>query len=466
VNRMLRSFQTAVLVSVFAATIAIPSLAEEKKKEEPTLSEIVNILHEKGLIDDEEHEALAAKASKEHAKRSWTDRISVFGDLRGRFEMFDYDQDIYTKSAGGRLRDRYRGRYRARLGVNAKVVSRASVALGLATGGADPRSANQTLGEGTDFDKDEFRLDLAYATVSPFADSALPGIQNGYLAVDIGKVKNPFLWKLLPADNLLFDNDINPEGANLRITGGAGPVLLFANGGVYIIDENSASKDPKVAGGQLGGSVKLADWVSLGGRGTLYHFFSLDRDGGAGLDFHERGENNRPRTIGTTSVGQSFGTGGNILDGLSRRHGSIQIAEGTAFVTLVPHALVPVTFYGTFASNLSARNSLIATTVDREADAWTAGVFVGDPVALIRIGFAYYYVEANAFPSQFLDSDVLDGTPNREGYMLSLQRQLFENVDLGVRGFLSDRIEGGAEFVNSGPASDRFRGQADLTFKF
>ena len=44
----------------------------------------------------------------------------MFGDLRGRFEMFDYDQDIYTRSTGGDLEDRYRGRYRARLGVNAE----------------------------------------------------------------------------------------------------------------------------------------------------------------------------------------------------------------------------------------------------------------------------------------------------------------------------------------------------------
>jgi hypothetical protein len=382
----------------------------------------------------------------------------VFGDLRGRFEWFDYDQDIYTRSAGGRLQDRYRGRYRARLGASAKVVSRASVTLGLATGGSDPRSANQTLGSGNDFDKDEFRLDLAYATLSPFADGALPGIENGYLAVDGGKVKNPFIWKQLGIDNLLFDNDINPEGANLRITGGAGPVLLFANGGFYVIDENAASKDPKLAGGQLGGTVELADWASLGARGSLYHFFSLDDA------FFARAACNN--VICGAVAPDAGGTGGNILDGLARRNGSIQVAETSAFVTLGLHDLVPVTFYGTYATNLSARNSLIDTTVDREADAWTVGVFVGDPVLLVRIGFAYYYVEANAFPSMFIDSDTLDGTPNRKGYMLAVQRQLFENVELAVRGFLSDRIEGGLAFADSGPASDRFRGQADLTFKF
>jgi hypothetical protein len=458
------SFRTAACAALAAAALAAPALADEKK-EEPTLSEIVNILHEKGLIDDEQHQALAARAAKEEqAKRSWTDRISLFGDLRARFEWFDYDQDIYSKSTGVKLQDRDRGRYRARLGLTADLISRAAATLQLATGGSDPRSGNQTIGSGNDFDKDEIRVDLAYATLTPTPKGALTGIDNGYLGVDVGKVKNPFIWKLLGADNMLIDNDINPEGASLRVTGGAGPVMLFANGGIYVIDENAgagtsvtASKDPKLAGGQLGGSVKLASWASLGARGTLYHFFSLDDD------FFARGvcDNGGP---GCKS--DPGGTGGNLVGGLSRRNGSIQVAETSAFVTVVPHELVPVTFYGSYSKNLSARNSPLATTADREDKAWTVGVTVGDPVRLVRIGAAYYYVEANAFPSMYLDSDVLDGTPNRTAYMLSLQRQLFENVDLGVRAFLSDRIEGGTAFVNSGPASDRVRGQADLSFKF
>ena len=448
----LRSCGTAALatLSVVAAGIAAPASAGE----DPTLSEIVNILHEKGLIDDEEHEALAAKATKEQAKRSWTDRIAVFGDLRGRVEAFEYEQDSATEAAGGRLQDRVRGRYRARLGVNAKVVSRASVTLGLNTNGADPRSGNQTLGSGNDFDKDEFRLDLAYATLSPFADGVLPGIDNGYLAFDFGKVKNPFLWKALGVDNLLFDNDINPEGANLRITGGAGPLTLFANGGVYVIDENSAAKDPKMLGGQLGGAVKIADHVSLGARGSLFHFFSLDDA------FFARAACDNGGPGCATDPG---GTGGNIVDGLS--HGSIQVAETSMFLDLGVIEWLPMLVYGTYAHNLSALSSLVSDA-DREDDAWTAGIFLGDKVRLVRVGFAYYYIEANAFPSMYIDSDVLDGTPNRRGFMVSLERQLFENVDLALRGFSSDNIESGAAFVNSVPGSDRLRGQADVTVKF
>ena len=439
----------ATFSTLLAAMIVAPAFAEEKK-EEPTLSDIVNILHEKGLIDDEQYAALATKAAKEQAKRSWTDRITLFGDLRGRFEAYDYNQDIYTKSLGQHLSDRYRGRYRARLGVTAEVVSRAAVTLQMETGGADPRSGNQTLGSGNDFDKDEFRLGLAYVTLSPFPHGELPGIENGYLGIDAGKVKNPFGWKLLPADNLLWDPDINPEGATLRVTGGSGPVQLFGNGGIYIIDENATAKDPMVGFGQLGASVKATKWLMLGARGSLYDFFSLDDD------FFARAVSN------PTAPG---GTGGNLVGGLSRRTGSIQIADGSAFITVTPHPLLPVTLYGTYAHNLTAHPSLV-TDANSEEDAWTAGVLVGDYVSLVAIGFAYYYVEANAFPSMYLESDVLDGTPNRQGYMVSLRRQVFENVELGMRAFKSKRIEGGTAFANSGPASDRLRAQFDLLFRF
>jgi hypothetical protein len=263
-------------------------------------------------------------------------------------------------------------------------------------------------------------------------------------------VKNPFIWKQLGVDNLLFDNDLNPEGANFRVTGNAGPLALFANAGVYVIDENSAAKDPLLSGGQIGGSIKLADPVSIGARGTIYNFSSLDDD------FFARGASN------PTAPG---GTGGNIIDGLSRRNGSIQIVETGAFLDLRLVDLLPVLFYGSYAKNLSARHSIVSDA-GREDEAWTVGVFVGDKVRLIRVGVAYYVVEANAFPSMYLESDVLDGTPNRHGYMASIERQLFENVDLALRGYLSDRNEGGTAFADSIPGSERFRGQADVTFKF
>lgn len=448
-RRVRVAVHTLALLSVVSAP-AVRVAAEE----EPTLTDLVEILRERGILDEDQHAELAAKAAREQDKRDWTDRISIWGDFRARFEAFQYHQDVYARAAGTRLDDRYRGRYRVHLNASGRVVSRATVYLGIASGGDDPRTAFQTLGsDSEDFDRDPIGLDLAYATLSPFPDGELPGIEDGFLAIDVGKVVNPFLWKELGSDDLLFDNDLRPEGASLRVRGNTGPVAIFANTGVYVIDENSAAKDPKLVGGQLGAAIEIVDDIAIGGRGSLYHYFSLDDE------FFARAANN---------LGASGGTGGNLIDGLARRNGSIQVVEGSAFLSLAMSDLFPVLFYGTYAHNLSARNSLVAPEVGREDDAWVVGVFAGDKALLVRLGFAYYSIEANSLPSMFIDTDALtvDGFPNRHGYRVSVERELFEHVDLILKGYLSDRIEGGPAFADSGPASDRLRGQADLNFEF
>jgi hypothetical protein len=266
-------------------------------------------------------------------------------------------------------------------------------------------------------------------------------------------VINPFLWQSLGSDELLFDNDVRFEGGSLRVRGNAGPLLLFANTGVYVIEENVDAKDPLLLGGQLGGEIEVARDVTFGARGTVYHFFSLDDE------FFARAANN---------LTEPGGTGGNISDGLARRNGSIQVVEGSAFVRLAMVDLFPVLIYGSYAHNFSARSSLLLPGIDREDDAYAVGVFAGDPALFVRLGFTYFYIEANAFPSMYLDSDSLttDGFPNRKGYRVSIQRQLFEHVDLILKGYYSHRIEGGPEFAVSGLGAHRLRGQADLVFEF
>jgi len=217
------------------------------------------------------------------------------------------------------------------------------------------------------------------------------------------------------------------------------------------MDENSRDKDPSLLGGQLGGTFDLADGVVLGARGTLYHFFSLD-DG-----FYARAADNS---------GASGGTGGNLIDGLGRPDQSIQVVESSAFVQFDVSELFPVVVFATYANNLTARHSELFPGEGQEDDAWAYGIFVGDKVQLVELGFGFAHIEANAFPSMFLDSDLFDGTPNREGWFAELERQLLEGVTLKLSGFSSERIEGGPAYVVSGPGSHRLKGQADMIFKF
>lgn len=411
------------------------------------LTDLVKILREQGVIDDQQYAEMENRAATKEDEQAWTDRFSVWADFRARYEGFFYERDLYSRVAelvdpDAHLKDRHRARYRARINVRGEVTSRAAIYLRLASGSDDPRSTNQTLGSGPDFTTDDIRFDLAYATLSPFPDGELPGVQDGYLAVDLGKVKNPFLWKSLGADKLLWDGDITLEGGNLRIRGASGPLAWFGNTGLYVIDENSRAKDPTLYAGQLGGTFELAEHVVAGARGTFYDFFSLDDD------FFMRAA-----------------SGGNFADGLSRQNRTIQVVETSAFLAFDCWDLFPTKLYASYAHNLSARSPRSAPGVGREDDAWVAGVLVGDPVRLVRVGAAYYAIEANAFPSMYLDSDLFDGMPNRKGYAFTAQRQLFEGVVMEVTAFLSHRIEGGAAFATTGFGADRLRIQADLKFE-
>jgi len=444
---------TAAALFLVGALISAPALGEDaqpaadpEKKDDPTLTEIVDILREKGVIDDDEHADLTIRAAKEQEKREWLDRISIWADFRARYEGFFYDQTPNPDP-----KDRQRFRYRARINMRGDVVSRATVYFRAVSGNDDPRSTNQSLGkDNPDFDTDDLRLDLAYVTISPYPYAELPGVQDGLLAADFGKVHNPFRWRKLGqglGDRLLWDSDITLEGGNLRVQGGSGPFSFYSHSGAYYDQENADSSDPGLWATQLGGVAQITDAISVGVRGTVYEFFSLDQA------FFDRGA--------------SFG---NVVDGLSRNENPIWVLEGAAFVDLHFWELFPIQIFGSYANNLSARSSRLFPGVSRQEMAYSVGISVGDPKVLVNIGMGWYYLEANAFPAMLVDSDILDGYTNREGFAWVLRRYLFEGVEFRYTAFLSDYIQEGAPlqppYDVSVAGADRFRMRADLIFQF
>jgi len=119
---------------------------------------------------------------------SWADRIGISGDFRYRYENIDEEGED----------ERNRSRIRARTAIKAALPNDIEVGFGLATGGEDPVSANQTLGGGGS--SKGINLDLAYASWT--------GLSNSVLTA--GKFKNPLVR---PGGNgLLWDGDWRPEG--------------------------------------------------------------------------------------------------------------------------------------------------------------------------------------------------------------------------------------------------------------
>jgi Putative porin len=451
------SWIAAALAAVLL--VALLALAEESPSDQK-LTDLVRILREQGVINDDQYVELSSEAAKKQEKRSWVDRFSVWGDFRARYEGFFYERDAVARALetppdpadAVRLEDRHRGRYRARLNIRAEVASRAAVYLRLASGeGQSANSTNQSFGRGVDFDNDGFNIDLAYATISPFPNGELPGVQDGYFAIDIGKVVNPFLWDAMAADQLLWDPDITPEGGNVRLRATLGPFQLFSNTGYYIIDENgefksltggATSQDPQLVATQLGTLVRIVDGVALGVRGSFYNFFSLD-----------------------PSFFTRAAALGNIPGGLGSSD-DVQVVEGSAFVDLGLIDLLPIQLFATISYNLSARRPAFAPFIDREGNGYWFGARFGDKKKLVQLAVIYAFLEANAFPAMFVDSDITDGITNRQAWVFKANRQLFENVELALWASVGRPIERGIPYAVSVLGSNRVRFQADLNFKF
>jgi len=373
-------------------------------------------------------------------------KVDFSGDFRGRWEGFRYSED----ETGSKKNSRGRLRYRFRLNIAATINEHFKAAARLTTGDIDNRSGNQTLGSPVDFGSNEFDLRRAYVIIYPFSNGVLPGERKGKWEFHMGRVPNPLIWKHSP-DKMLWDSDIALSGASTLFEIMAGTTVgIFANAGYYVVEESGSGKDPYMLPAQVG-VVAEGEKVNAGIRGTYYYFDKLD------ADFVRRGVDGFE---GVTS------SGGNIIDGLTgdARGGTLNVAEAQAFVTLVASESWPVTAFGGASNNTSASASDSVSGVDKEANAFNVGLETGSRKKIVRVGVGYVHIEANAFPSQFIDSDYLDGFTNRKGFIIYVSRQLMANTDIGATVLSSDAINN--DLPNSVGGSERTRIQVDLSVKF
>ena len=178
---------------------------------------------------------LITPVAAEDEDTDWTDRISLKGDLRLRYEEIHRESD----------EPRERSRYRARLELSAAVTSDINVVMQIASGADDPVSRNVTFDGG--FTTKDVGLDLVYVDWTA-ADG---------LHVLGGKMKNPlFRAGSVP---LIWDSDLNPEGFALTYSTG----MFFGNFGVFSVEERSRNNDSNLYAGQVGGRFALGESANL-----------------------------------------------------------------------------------------------------------------------------------------------------------------------------------------------------------
>jgi hypothetical protein len=334
--------------------------------------------------------------------------LSFAGDLRYRNESFDVQ---YVD------RNRNRDRVRARLNATYRVNDTLTGVLGIATGGADPRSSNQTLTDQNS--RKDFELDLAYVQWAPTAD----------WRVTAGKQR--YSWTRTPS--LFFDGDINPEGISLNYTKGnffagafydwlAERALSFSN------VTTGTNTDSIMFGGQVGYRIPFSDSVRLTIAGTYFDF-----DGVQGYNPLFGASSFGNTTVqGATACARAVGATTPCL--LS----DYDIAEVFADLTATVGGR-PLRFYADYAQNLEAEVNPAAG--DELDTAYALGVSYGAASAAKgtwEFGVLYQQVEKDALFGQLFDSDFGDGNTDTKGLVLRGGYTVARNWTLNATLFLND----------------------------
>ncbi|MCX5681761.1 MAG: putative porin [Candidatus Omnitrophica bacterium] len=219
-------------------------------------------LVDKGILTPGEAQEIGTE-TKEQVKKEisqvkydmlpeWVQKMKLKGDFRTRYQL-KADKGLGNDNAA---------RIRARLGVETKINEQMKAGLGIATGTtSDPRSTNVTLGDSGTSNATptaSFKniiLDYAYGQYSPVS----------WMTLTAGKFKNP-IWQ---PNNMLWDGDLNPEGANVQIDYRLNPYAgLFLNGEAFILNYKKVSSTVENSNAMMwvvqpGVKYNLHDWLDV-----------------------------------------------------------------------------------------------------------------------------------------------------------------------------------------------------------
>jgi len=332
---------------------------------------------------------------KSYAVPSWAQKIKFKGDIRLRHQYERRENDTEGRN---------RGRVRYRLAMEAAIAETLKAGAGLASGSSDPRSTNQTL-QNT-FDTPDIRLDLAYIEYSPMSN------------VDIvaGKFKRKnYLWA--PTD-LLWDGDINPEGASAHAEYSlTNAVDSFFNTGIWILDDNDQVDRPDPYLTYVQGGLTYKD-DKFDGKAAVIHY-GFQSVQGLALD-NDSGTNTAEGGVlkyDYDSVGVS------LEAGVRKLFGGLPLKIDDRIAV----------FYD-FIHNVDA---------EENENGWAIGTKFGHKKikgkGQWQAKYIYADLKQDAFIDAFPDSDRYGGATGVKSHEAALNYGLMKNVTLGLDYYYSKR---------------------------
>jgi hypothetical protein len=408
-------------------------------------------------IDDMEANTLDPLLDKA-VQSEWAQRITISGDVRLRYQgdTFVEDNAIFvrpddTDTLLNTTEDRHRFRYRARLGLKAKLldyreanVGKVEAGFRMTTGNEDdPVSTNDTLGDY--LNRDSLVFDRAYLKwkwrpINPLWDR-MPQV-----SIVGGRFANPWF-----SSDLVWDSDLNFEGAAVSYetdTEQMRPFNLFFTAGIFPLQEEEfSSRDKWFWGGQIGFEYRPS-YDMLFTLGTAYY------------DYHNiEGIQNDPTQPGVYDfTAPQFQQKGNTLMDIDPST-SIKTALATDYDILDVYLNANFGFFypvqiileGQYVKNFGFDSDRVTQVTGNDdpvedTDGYMVGATVGYPritdFGEWNVGLKYKYLGADAVLDAFTDSDFHLGGTNAKGWILKGEYGLYRNVWLTTRWLSSDEIEG------------------------
>jgi len=307
---------------------------------------------------------------------------------------------------------RSRGRFRLRVGVESQINEQWKAGFGIASGGADPRSTNQTLQNF--FSTPDLRIDYAFAQYKPFKFLDLIG----------GKFKNP-LWG---TKDLLWDGDIRPEGGAITFDYKPLPNFeFFATSAFFILEESSTDTETaNMWAFQPGMKWKFMDNMYI--KFAPAYYITDNLVGTAGGPAH---------LGGLAFTNNSVDNAGNRV----YEYNAIA-ADAELGFNKIPGPVPFVALFGQYV------NSDADTDIDRDGfddnEGWLAGIKFGHEkvkkFAQWQAKYNYRRLERDAWPDFLSDSDFFGGDTNVKGHEGEFKFGLHKNVTLGLDYYRSEPI--------------------------
>jgi len=356
-----------------------------------------------GSLESAQSELAAIK--EQGSASSWTDNIKLKGDFRYRYEYIDVE---------GRD-SRERNRIRARSALVAKLPANVEVGIGVASGGEDPVSSNQTLGNGNS--TKDLRLDLGYFTWQA----------TDAFSLTAGKYSNPLYRPQKTA--LLWDGDWRPEGVSAAWKSDN----LFVNFLGNWLESDSKDGNDEFAWGLQGGLTFGLGEANLTTSLSYFDFPTAGSEPFFDDDF-----------FGNTSI-----------DGVyAFNYEMIELGADVGFSLFD----MPVNVFGNYVQNQDA---------DDYDTGWLIGTKLGKASGRGTWQLAYQYqdLEADAVLGLLSDSDFAGGGTDGKGHRLSGAYGLSKSWNVGFTWFLNNEA-GEKTLEDEGGALDYDRIMLDTVFKF